>query len=144
MVLVGRADEMQLLQGLVGQVGAGEGGAVWVGGDPGIGKSALIAVGLATAQGQGCQVYFATAHEQSPIFPLHVLLEALGGDANSQAAMAGESDPHSVRASRAEIAGLLGGCRRTRHPPRRGSFGCRAAGGSGPPAVCDLASGPGG
>ncbi len=43
-VFVGRADELQLLQELVGQVRAGEGGAVWVAGEPGIGKSALTSM----------------------------------------------------------------------------------------------------
>jgi tetratricopeptide (TPR) repeat protein len=106
-VFVGRADELQLLRGLVGRVGAGEGAAVWVGGDPGIGKSALIAAGLAGAQRQGCRVCSATAYEHSPIFPLQVLVEALGGGVNGPFAEAGESDP--IRAGRAEIVSLLQG-----------------------------------
>jgi DNA-binding CsgD family transcriptional regulator len=108
-VLVGREDELQRLQGLVGQVRAGQGGAAWVVGDPGIGKSALIAEGLAGAERQGCQVYSAAAYQQSPIFPLHVLLEALRADADGSWASAAEPGPDSVRASKAEIAGLLRG-----------------------------------
>jgi DNA-binding CsgD family transcriptional regulator len=106
-MFIGREAELGLLRGLVGQVREGTGGAVWVGGDPGIGKSALIAVGLAAARGQGCRVCAATAHEQSPIFPLQVLLEALGAGADGVLAVAGEPDPDPVRADRAEIAGLL-------------------------------------
>jgi DNA-binding CsgD family transcriptional regulator len=107
----GREDELQLLQGLVRQVSEGKGAAAWVEGDPGIGKSVVIAAGLATAQGQGCQVYSATAHEQSRIFPLHVLLEAFGADANGSLANAEEPEPDPIRASRAEIVRLLYGSR---------------------------------
>ena len=117
-MLVGREDELQLLQGLVGQVRAGQGGAAWVTGDPGIGKSALIVAGLAEAERQGCQVYSATAYEQSPIFPLQVLLEALRADADGSFASAEESGPEPVRASKAEIAGLLYGRRAELVTPR--------------------------
>lgn len=108
-MLIGREAELDLLGGLVEQFGEGTGGAVWVGGDPGIGKSTLIAEVLARAQGHGCQVCWATAHEQSPVFPLHVLLEALGADANGPVAMAEESDPDLITQGRAEIVGLLYG-----------------------------------
>jgi DNA-binding CsgD family transcriptional regulator len=110
-MLVGREAELGLLKGLVEQVREGTGGAVWVGGDPGIGKSALIAAGLA-APGQGCRVCIGTAHEQSPIFPLQVLLEALGGGTSGALAAAGQSDPDPIRAGQAEIAGLLYGGQR--------------------------------
>lgn len=108
-MLVGRESELDALGGLLEQVEGGTGSAVWVGGDPGIGKSALIAAGLAAARPPGCQVCSATAHEQSPIFPLHVLLEALGADASGPVAMAEEPDPDPIRQGRAEIAGLLYG-----------------------------------
>jgi DNA-binding CsgD family transcriptional regulator len=108
-VLVGREHELQLLQELVGRVSMGEGGAVWVRGHPGIGKSALIDAGLATAREQGCRVCSATAREQPPVLPLHVLLEALGTDAYGTFTSAGESEPEAIRAARAEIAGLLRG-----------------------------------
>jgi DNA-binding CsgD family transcriptional regulator len=106
-VLVGREDELQLLEGLVGQVRAGQGAAAWVLGDPGIGKSTLIAAGLAEAERQGCQVYSATAYQQSPNFPLHVLLEALRADGPVAGAEEPGADP--VTSSKAEIAGLLYG-----------------------------------
>jgi DNA-binding CsgD family transcriptional regulator/tetratricopeptide (TPR) repeat protein len=106
-MFVGRADELELLEGLVGRAGAGEGAAVWVGGDPGIGKSALIAAGLAGARGRGCRVCWARAYEQSPVFPLQVLVEALGGGVNGSLAEEGEPDP--IRASQAEIVSLLQG-----------------------------------
>jgi DNA-binding CsgD family transcriptional regulator len=108
-VLVGRENELQLLEGLVGRVSAGQGGAVWVAGDPGIGKSALIAAGMATAERQGCQVYSATVHEQSRVFPLHVLLDALGADERGAIPGMRESEPDLIAAGRAEIIGLLQG-----------------------------------
>jgi hypothetical protein len=40
--LVGRADEVAVMRGLVAGVAAGRGGAAWVDGEPGIGKSALL------------------------------------------------------------------------------------------------------
>ena len=107
MVFVGREDELQLLHGLVRQVKGGEGGAVWVAGDPGIGKSALIATGLATAEQEGLQVYSAAADEQSPIFPLQLLLEVLGVEVNGCVAAGEEVDPDPVRAGKAEIVSLL-------------------------------------
>jgi DNA-binding CsgD family transcriptional regulator len=106
-MLVGRVDELRLFQGLVDRVAAGEGAAVWVAGDPGIGKSALIAAGLAGAERQGCPVFSATAYEQAPIFPLYVLVDALRGPVNGPFAEAGESDV--IRAGRAEIISLLQG-----------------------------------
>jgi DNA-binding CsgD family transcriptional regulator len=108
-VFVGREDELQLLHGLVRQVKGGEGGAVWVAGDPGIGKSALIATGLATAEQEGLQVYSATVDEQSPIFPLQLLLEALGVEVNVCVAAGQEVDPDPVGAGKAEIVSLLYG-----------------------------------
>lgn len=108
-MFVGREGELGLLRELVRQVRDGTGGAVWVAGDPGIGKSALTAAGLVAAAGHGCRVCAATAREQSPVFPLQVLLEALGGGAGEGWAAVAESDPDLVRADRAEIAGLLYG-----------------------------------
>jgi len=108
-MFVGREAELDLLRGLVEQVGEGTGGAVWVGGDPGIGKSSLIDVGLAAAPELGCQVCSATALEQSPIFPLHVLLEAVGASTVGWLAVAEGPDPDPIRAGRAEIVGLLSG-----------------------------------
>lgn len=108
-VFVGREAELRLLGGLVEQVREGTGGAVWVEGDPGIGKSALIAAALGSADRDGCRVYSGAASEQSPIFPLQVLLEILGGGASF--ATPEESEPDPIRESRAEIVSLLYGVR---------------------------------
>src|SRR5215813_3181510 len=64
-VLVGRDVQVGLLRGLVSAVADGRGGEVWVEGEPGIGKSAVLAAGLADAAGLGCQAFRAAADELS-------------------------------------------------------------------------------
>lgn len=76
-VLVGRTDEVAFLQSLAKNVVAGQGHSVLIEGEPGIGKSALLATGLATAESLGCRVLWAVADELSLSFPLRVLLESL-------------------------------------------------------------------
>jgi DNA-binding CsgD family transcriptional regulator/tetratricopeptide (TPR) repeat protein len=94
--LVGRERELARLVACVGDLAAGRGGSVWIEGEPGIGKSALLEAGLAGAPAQGCTVFSAVADELSGRFPLRVLLDCLRvGTAPD--------------AERAEIAGLLQG-----------------------------------
>lgn len=95
--LVGRDSELEILSRLVKQVATGRGRSVWVEGEPGIGKSALLTAGLAHAHGLGCAVYWESADEARQRFPLWVLLDCLRVALRS-------SDP-----ARAEIAGLLRG-----------------------------------
>jgi DNA-binding NarL/FixJ family response regulator/transcriptional regulator with XRE-family HTH domain len=78
--LVGRAAELTLLRRLVVEVTAGCGRVLWLEGEPGIGKSALLAAGLGGAAPGGCQVLWAAADESLARFPLWVLLEAVRGD----------------------------------------------------------------
>jgi tetratricopeptide (TPR) repeat protein len=75
--LVGRDSELALLAGLVGDVAAGQGGAVFVQGEPGIGKSSLVQAALAGAEGLGCQVFWGTASELDQSLPLQPLLDGL-------------------------------------------------------------------
>jgi len=96
-VLVGRDDELARLGGLVGDLVGGRGGSVWVEGEPGIGKSALLAAGLAGAQRQGCRVFWAAGEELGQRFPLRVMLDCL------------QVGPRSPDPARREIAGLLQG-----------------------------------
>ena len=49
-LFVGRDEEVGRLSELVRAVAGGRGGSVWVEGEPGIGKSALLEVGLSAAQ----------------------------------------------------------------------------------------------
>src|SRR5437763_547081 len=77
--LVGRAAELARLRELVVEVVAGRGRALWVEGEPGIGKSALLTTGLAGAGPAGCRVLWAAADESLARFPLWVLLAGLSG-----------------------------------------------------------------
>jgi DNA-binding CsgD family transcriptional regulator len=94
--LVGRDREVRQLEKLVGQVVAGRGGAVLVEGEPGIGKSALLAAGLKDARERGCEVYWAVADELGQLFPLRVITECL------------EIERRRHDPARAEIAAMLG------------------------------------
>jgi DNA-binding CsgD family transcriptional regulator len=96
-VFVGRGAEVRVLRGLVAGVTAGRGGVAWVEGEPGIGKSALVAEGLAEAAGAGCAVFWGGADPLRAGFPLGVMLDCLGVGGRSGG---GE---------RAEIAALLRG-----------------------------------
>ena len=95
--LVGREAELGVLHQLVDRVAAGRGGSVWVDGEPGIGKTALVAAGLVGARGLGCEVFWGNSHELTQPFSLRTLLDAL------------LVVPGSVDPGRAEIAELLWG-----------------------------------
>jgi DNA-binding CsgD family transcriptional regulator len=95
-VLVGRDRELVELRGLLGDVVAGRGGVVWVEGEPGIGKSALIAAGLAEAPRLGCEMFWGSASELQ-LASLQPVLDALGVGRGS------------VDALRAPLAALLRG-----------------------------------
>lgn len=70
---------------------------MWVEGEPGIGKSALVAAGLAEARQRGCAVFAGRADDVVRGFPLQVWLDCLG-------VRPGAADP-----ARAQITGLLYG-----------------------------------
>jgi predicted ATPase len=76
-VWVGRQRELAALRGAVDLVGRGEGSVVWVEGEPGIGKSALVAAGVEAARDAGCEVYWGTADQLSQRLPLRVVLDCL-------------------------------------------------------------------
>ena len=94
---VGRHEEVGRLERLVRAVAGGRGGSAWVEGEPGIGKSALLGVGLAGADRLGCRVFWATAEELGQRFPLRVMLDCLA------------IGPRSADPARREIVGLLHG-----------------------------------
>jgi tetratricopeptide (TPR) repeat protein len=75
--LVGRDRELALLAGLVQGIAAGDGGAVLIEGEPGIGKSALVGTALAGSAGLGCQVFWGTGSELDQVLPLQPLLDGL-------------------------------------------------------------------
>jgi DNA-binding SARP family transcriptional activator/tetratricopeptide (TPR) repeat protein len=75
---VGRHTELRRLRTLVDAVCEGRGGAVWLEGEFGIGKSALLVEALTGAPDRGCQVGWAVADERSTRVPLRVLHDCLG------------------------------------------------------------------
>ena len=77
-VLVGRGDEVARLRLAVSELAAGRGGVVWVGGEPGIGKSALADAGLAGAQAAGVRVFRGAADELTQSFALRLMADCLG------------------------------------------------------------------
>jgi DNA-binding SARP family transcriptional activator/tetratricopeptide (TPR) repeat protein len=80
---VGRHAETDLLGELLRGVANGRGATVWIEGEPGIGKSELLAVSLGAATTLGCQLAWGVADELGRRVPLQVLTEALGLDPTS-------------------------------------------------------------
>ncbi|MGH3879244.1 MAG: ATP-binding protein [Actinophytocola sp.] len=76
--LIGRHAELSRLAGLVAEVCAGRGRAVLVDGEPGIGKSALVAAACVGATGR-CAVLWGAGDELGQALPLLPLLDALRG-----------------------------------------------------------------
>lgn len=82
--LIGRDAELARLGEWTDAVVSGTGRAVFVEGEPGIGKSALTRAACALAEGRGCQVYWAAADELGQALPLQPLLDALGARAAAE------------------------------------------------------------
>ncbi|WP_033293730.1 BTAD domain-containing putative transcriptional regulator [Amycolatopsis jejuensis] len=74
----GREDELRLLREAVSTLGAGPGRSVWVEGEPGIGRTALLAETVAIAHEAGYAAVFAAADALDQGFALRPLLDALG------------------------------------------------------------------
>jgi len=75
--LIGRGSELAILGELMRGVAGGQGGAVLIEGEPGIGKSTLVRAALAEAAGAGCQVFWGAGDELGQALPLLPLLEGL-------------------------------------------------------------------
>lgn len=75
--MVGREREREVLEGLVGGVAAGRGGTGLIVGEPGIGKSTLLAAGLAAANAVGCQVLTVRCDEFGEQVPLAAMARML-------------------------------------------------------------------
>ncbi|MFD9963445.1 BTAD domain-containing putative transcriptional regulator [Amycolatopsis sp. NPDC058986] len=105
-VFVGRETELGRLRGLVDDVCDGRGGAAWIEGQFGIGKSELLTRVLADVPARGCQIGWVLADELSGRIPLQVMLSCLGIDTPSPALFQerrgawGEPDPASVTVGR--------------------------------------------
>ncbi|HET6193466.1 MAG TPA: AAA family ATPase [Trebonia sp.] len=96
-VLVGRDNELALLDGLLREAARGRGAAVLIEGEPGIGKSALVRAAVSAAPDAGCQVFWGAGDELGTALPLLPFLDALR-----------VREP-SVNARRNTIVGLLRG-----------------------------------
>jgi len=79
--LVGRDGELATLRGAVAALKAGRGATAWIEGEPGIGKSTLVAAVLDEAETQRCRAYRAVGDELGQRLPLRALIDALGSDA---------------------------------------------------------------
>jgi DNA-binding NarL/FixJ family response regulator len=95
--IVGRASELAAADRLAAGLAAGAGGLIWVQGEPGIGKTALVNAALARASALGCRVLQATGDELMAPFPLRLMADCLG------------ISPRSADPSSAQIASLLRG-----------------------------------
>jgi DNA-binding CsgD family transcriptional regulator/tetratricopeptide (TPR) repeat protein len=76
-LLIGRDDEVALLAGCVREVAAGQGRAVLIEGEPGIGKSALVRAACTKAAQLGCQVFWGAGDELGQTLPLSPFLDGL-------------------------------------------------------------------
>jgi hypothetical protein len=90
LVFVDRGEEASALRVLAEAVAGGLGGTAWVEGEPGIGKSAVVAAALAGAGELGCAVFWGTADPLRGRFPLGVMLDCLGVDVRSAQGVRGE------------------------------------------------------
>lgn len=61
--LVGRSRELERLHDLVAELVQGRGRPVWVDGEPGIGKTALVTAALVEVGSHGCRRFRARADE---------------------------------------------------------------------------------
>jgi AAA ATPase domain len=95
--IVGRDGELGRIWRMVPDVAAGRGGVVWVAGEPGIGKSALVDVGVGGAEACGVRVFRGVADQLTQSFALRLMADCLGVDR-------GSADQY-----RLEIADLLAG-----------------------------------
>ena len=81
--LFGRGDELASLRRLVQEAAAGVGAAVWIDGEPGIGKTELLTRAFADAGQTGCQLSWGVADELDRHVPLQVIMRALGLESTS-------------------------------------------------------------
>ena len=79
-VVIGREVEIAAMAGLIAASGAGQGGAIFLTGEPGIGKSALLRSAVAIAQDTGVESLLGRSVPGSSAVPLRPLAEAVLSD----------------------------------------------------------------
>ncbi|MFD2420668.1 BTAD domain-containing putative transcriptional regulator [Amycolatopsis pigmentata] len=77
-VFTGREDELNLLAAAVHDVLSGQGGVVWLEGEPGIGKTALLAEALSGTAVTGARVRWVAAQEIDSGRPAQLIRDCLG------------------------------------------------------------------
>ena len=95
--LVGRDDELAVVDGVLSALAEGRGGVLWVDGVPGIGKSALVDELVRRAGESGTAVLRGAGDELAQVLPLRLMADCLG--------VSGWSED----SARARIAALLRG-----------------------------------
>lgn len=78
--LFGRGAELALIEGLLGGLGKGEGEVLFLTGEPGIGKTALIAATVQGARERGYRILSGRATELERDLPFGLVADALGED----------------------------------------------------------------
>ena len=75
--LIGRDGELSVLVRLMTEAAGGQGGAVLIEGEPGIGKSSLVRAALAADPNLNCEVFWGAGDELGENLPLLPLLDGL-------------------------------------------------------------------
>ncbi|MFV2105230.1 BTAD domain-containing putative transcriptional regulator [Micromonospora sp. LOL_015] len=75
--LVGRADELDQLRALFDALADGQGDVLWVEGEPGVGKTALVRAATANLDDRGCQVAWGGIRELDRDAPVQAVARAL-------------------------------------------------------------------
>jgi DNA-binding CsgD family transcriptional regulator len=74
---VGRTQELEILRAAAKSLRGGEGATVWVEGEPGIGKSSLVAEALASVSDPEWEIGWGMADQLTERLPLRVMLDCL-------------------------------------------------------------------
>jgi DNA-binding CsgD family transcriptional regulator/tetratricopeptide (TPR) repeat protein len=98
---VGREHELAVLRAAIEALGRGEGTVVWIEGEPGIGKSSLVAEALAAASQPGWDVGWGGADQLTAPLPLRAMQDCLQVRPSS-------SDPRRAHAADLLRSRLLG------------------------------------
>ncbi|MEV6600246.1 BTAD domain-containing putative transcriptional regulator [Actinoplanes sp. NPDC051346] len=112
--LFGRTEEVALLRELTRRVADGHGAAVWIEGEPGIGKTELLTHALSDANAEGCQLFWGVADELDQHVPLQVVARALGlASPSPDARWMGSDDGSPGIAAEGILAHLRAACAAT-------------------------------